>query len=239
MKTVVLDVETIANPSAMSRCSYEQEAGIFAPWPLHQLACASVLTVRSSGTNNLEFDLRSFSRDMMGERGIVSSVERAVEDADQVLTYNGKAFDIPVLLARAIVTEELVPTLARLGHRCRPGLHRDLHEEVKGSGVGISLVHLCAAFSIPAKVQGAGDCVTKLACHNRWQDLAHYCETDVVATWLAAQMWVSSESPGLGRERWKALARWLGSRPQGNPRLKAYLDVPMPGRSPAMVKASY
>ena len=238
MKTVVLDVETIADRSAMERCGYEEDEGVFSPWPLHQLACASVLSVRSAAYTDIAFDLRSFSRRSMGERGIVASVERAIEGADQILTFNGKAFDIPVLLARAIVAEEFVPTLARLGHRCRPGIHRDLHEELKGSGGSIKLVHLCAAFAIPAKVGGAGDHVAKLARGGRWLDIEHYCETDVVATWLAAQMWESSECPGFGRERWEALARWLEAMPPGNPRLREYLDVPLQGATPAMVEAT-
>jgi hypothetical protein len=233
MKTVVLDVETIADLRAMERCGYREEPGVFAPWPLHQLACASVLIVsRRSGADELAFDLRSFSQREMTERGILVSVERAIENADQILTYNGRAFDIPVLLARAIIAGEFVPTLSRLGNRCRPGLHYDLHQEIKDTGVSIKLAHLCAAFSIPAKTGGDGGCVADLAAEGRWLDIEHYCETDVLATWLAAQMWESSERPGFGRERWERLAEWLASRGKDNPRLAAFCKVPPPFAPP-------
>lgn len=234
MKTVVLDVETIADRCAMERCGYQEEQGVFAPWPLHQLACASTLTVQSVGRDRLKFDLASFSRRQMSERGIVASVERAIEDADQVITYNGRAFDIPVLLARAVVANEFVPTLARLGHRCRPGLHYDLHNQIKDVAGGVKLAHLCAAFSIPAKVGGEGAGVADLAAQGRWQDIEHYCETDVVATWLAAQMWESSEDPGLGRERWNVLARWLARRSEGNPQLLPFCKVSPEGAVPVL-----
>ncbi|MXP41882.1 hypothetical protein GRI75_09535 [Altererythrobacter soli] len=226
MRTVVLDVETIADSAAMERCGYQEEPGVFAPWPLHRLACASTLTIDRVDLNDLAFNLHSYSLLQMTERGIIASVERAVEQADQVLTYNGRAFDIPVLLARAAIAEEYVPTLARLGHQCRPGLHQDLHQQIKGSGAGIKLAHLCAAFSIPAKSGGAGNSVASLAAEGRWRDIEHYCETDVVATWLAAQMWDSCEHPGFGRGRWELLSRWLTPHTRDNPSLAAFCELP-------------
>lgn len=218
----------IADQDAMNRSGYREDPEVFAPWPLHRLACASTLTVDRAGITGLTFELRSYSLREMTERGIVASVERTIEDADQILTYNGSALDIPVLLARAILAGEHVPTLARLCNRCRPGLHLDLHEQIKAGAGGIKLAHLCAAFSIPAKIGGGGDCVASLAAEGRWRDIEHYCETDVVATWLAAQMWDSAENPGFGRQRWEVLADWLNSRPLDNPKLAAFRKVPNP-----------
>lgn len=234
MRTVVLDIETVADRDAMDRCGYQDDPELFAPWPLHRLACASTLTVAGTAMTGLSFDLRSYSLHQMTERDIVANVERAIENADQVLTYNGRAFDIPVLLARAVLMDEYVPTLARLGSRCRPGLHVDLHEQVKAAGAGVKLAHLCAAFAIPAKIGGGGDSVASLAADRRWLDIEHYCETDVVATWLAAQMWDSAENPGFGRERWQFLASWLRSRPLDNPKLAAFGEVATIAPSPLL-----
>lgn len=239
MKTVVLDVETIADQHAMARCGYQAEEGVFAPWPLHELVCASVLTVRRPSNSDLEFKLESVSRGTTNERGIVASVEKAINDADRILTYNGKAFDVPVLLARAIVAGEFVPTLARLGHRCRPGLHQDLHDDIKGAGGGIKLVHFCAPFGIPAKVGGAGDDVAALAEAGRWRDIEEYCESDVVATWIAAQMWESSEDPGIGHERWERIAAWLATECPGNARLAPFVEALQRGSEVEFQEASY
>lgn len=232
MRTVVLDIETIPDRDAMARSGYREDPDVFAPWPLHRLACASVLTVAGSAMTGLTFDLRSYSLGQMGERDIVAGVERSIENADQVITYNGCAFDIPVLLARCVLNGEYVPTLARLGSRCRPGLHLDLHQQVKGTDGGVKLAHLCAAFAIPAKIGGRGNRVADLAADGRWSDIEHYCETDVVATWLAAQMWDSAENPGFGLERWELLASWLRSRPLDNPKLAAFCEVPSPAPPP-------
>jgi hypothetical protein len=46
----------------------------------------------------------------MGES---ASVDHAMGKAYEGLTYNGKAFDVRVLLARAIVWEEYLPTIVR------------------------------------------------------------------------------------------------------------------------------
>jgi predicted PolB exonuclease-like 3'-5' exonuclease len=222
MKTVVLDIETIPNVEAMSRARYVPEPGEFAPWPLHEIVCASVFTVESSAYGQSRFDLRSFSRRETTEAGIVASVERAVEDAQQIVTYNGQAFDLPVLVTRAVVHELHAPTLARLSDRCRPGLHMDVHERIRGSNAGVKLAHLCAAFGIPAKEGGDGRCVAELANAGDWPAIKHYCETDVIATWLLAAMWDSRDLPGLAAARWLELSRWLKLCGTANPRLVGF-----------------
>jgi hypothetical protein len=225
MKTVVLDVETIPDECAMARCGYVMDDE-FAPWPLHELACASVLTINTRSRDDLDFGLQSFSLGSMPQRAIVASVERIIENADQVLTYNGRGHDIPVLLTRAILAGEDVPTLARLGNTARPGLHRDLHDDLKRSGgIGIKLAHVCAAFAIPVKLNSA-DRVLNAACDGRWTDIEHYCESDVIATWLAAQMWDSAENPGFGLERWQRLAAWIAGEPRPNRWLELFYQVP-------------
>lgn len=211
VKTAILDIETIADSQAMERARYQPVEGEFAPWPLHALACASVLTVARVGTDDLRFDLQSFTRGGMNERGIVASVERAIESADEVITYNGRGFDIPVLLARAIISDEYVPTLARLFNRARPGLHFDLFERIKSSGAGVKLAHICAPFGIPVKSDAGGARVAAFAADEEWDRIARYCETDAVATWLVAQMWDSAERPGYGRERWGKLGAWIAA----------------------------
>jgi hypothetical protein len=228
MKTVVLDIETIPNVEAMSRARYVPEPGEFAPWPLHEIVCASVFTVESSAYEQSRFDLLSFSRRKMTEAGIVASVERAVEDAQQIVTYNGQAFDLPVLVTRALVHELHAPTLARLSDRCRPGLHMDVHERIRGSNAGVKLAHLCAAFGIPAKEGGDGRCVADLADAGDWIAIEHYCETDVIATWLLAAMWDSRDLPGHGAARWLELSRWLAEQLINNPYLVGYSTTRAP-----------
>lgn len=222
MKTVVIDIETIADAAAMERAGYVPEPGEFAPWPLHAIACASVLTVSRAGLGDLEFDLRSFSRAKTGERGIVAGVDRALDGARAVFTYNGRAFDVPVLMARAIIANEPASNIGKLRNPARPGLHVDLLEEIKGRGPGIQLAHLCAAFNIPVKTGGDGGGVAALAAAGAWEEIEHYCEQDVVATWLLAQYWLCRDEPGFALEQWEKLDRWLGGVRPSNPRLALF-----------------
>lgn len=226
MKTAVIDIETIADAGAMERAGYVPVAGEFAPWPLHEIVCASILTVEHARSGELSFDLRSYSRANTAERGIVASVERALEGVRTVLSYNGRAFDVPVLMTRAIIAQEPATNIAKLRSPARPTLHIDLFEEIKNRGPSIQLAHLCAAFGIPVKTGGDGGGVAALAAVGAWEEIEHYCEQDVVATWLLAQHWLCRDEPGFALEQWGRLDAWLTAARLSNPRLALFCDRP-------------
>lgn len=229
MKTVVLDIETLPDTAAAERAGVDLAEG-FPAWPLHALACVSLLTIERNAMERPVFGIESFSRTTMGERGIVASVERALADAREVITFNGRGFDVPVLLARAAICGEYVPTLTRLFARNRPGLHIDLLDEVTsfGSAPRIRLSHLCGAFAIPVKLEAGGADVASLAEAGEWDRIVRYCETDVVATWLAAQMWRAAlwGDPELGMESWSRLAAWIESDQPRLEHLLPYIERP-------------
>ena len=229
-KTVSLDIETRPDVRACERAGVDPDVG-FQPFPLQELVCGSVLTIISDRERKLSFSLESFTRERMGERGIVASVERALEDAREVVTFNGSGFDLPALMVRAALTGEVVPSLARL-HSSSAHVQRrhvDLAREIRGRGnaPAVKLVELCAAFSIPVKMDCAGSDVVVMAAAGEWTRIARYCESDVVATWLALQYWRGAEFgvPTLGEESWTALADWIAEDPERWPHLDPYLDV--------------
>lgn len=231
MKHVVLDIETIPCAEATTRAGVDLKGG-FPPWPLHELVCASVLTVERDHLGAPFFDIATFSRRAFGERGIVASVERSIESAFEVQTFNGAGFDVPVLLSRAAVTGEPAPTVAKLHAqpRFRRGVHVDFLQEVTACGAAprIRLADLCAAYNIPVKVDASGDQVGDLVRQGAWDRVANYCETDVVATWLMGLFWRSAEraSPELIVEGWTALARWIRSEQPRLTHLMPYATVP-------------
>lgn len=209
-QTVVLDIETIADIDACVRAGVDPAAG-FPSWPLHQLLCVSLLSIDRDVQQRHRFAIHTFSRAAMSERAIVAEVERRIDGARTVLTYNGRGFDIPVLLARAAATGEAVPSLIRAGSRANAGYHVDLLDEITGFGAAVrpKLIEVCAGFGIPAKLDIAGSSVAGLAAARDYVRIACYCETDVVATWLAAQMWRSVHMPGSGIANWGDLAQWV------------------------------
>lgn len=230
MKTIVIDIETFPCAPAMQQAGVDAEAG-FPPWPLHELACVSLLSVDRDTMGKPVFAIETFARDRHAERGIVASVERAVENAREVITFNGRGFDVPVLLARAAVCGEPAPAIAKLHSQGRfvRGAHLDLLEEVtaRGAAPRIRLLDLCAAFRVPVKFDCAGDSVATMVEQQAWERIANYCETDVVATWLAAQYWRAAEraSPDLIVESWTHLARWIRDNQPKLGHLVAY-DAP-------------
>ena len=226
MRTIVLDIETMPDPDAIARIGDPGED--FLPWPLHALACVSLLTVDSASPSAWQFAIETVSRVDHSERAILSEVEARLGQADQVRTFNGRGFDAPVLVARAAVCGLATPTIALLHGRGRgPQFHLDLLDEVSGyrSAPRIRLAHLCAAFGIPVKLEAAGDDVAALAAAGAWDTISRYCETDVVATWLAMQAWRASQDPDERDRAWQALAQWI----QGDqPRLAHLLPYAQP-----------
>lgn len=212
--TIILDIETIPDTAAVERAGVDLDAG-FPAWPLHQLACVSLLSVGRDADRYPTFGIKTFSREELDERGIVASVERAIENAFEVVTFNGAGFDFPVLLARAALAGVAVPTIAKLAAqpRYRPGMHVDLLDEVSGFGAAprVRLGDICAAFGIPVKLEAHGSDVATLIGEGNWGTVTRYCETDVTATWLALQQWRSVQrgDPHLVVEAAAHLAGWV------------------------------
>lgn len=231
MKTCVLDIETIPNAAAIARAGVDPNAG-FPTWSLHELACVSILTVQRDAMAHPTFAITTYSRSNLGERGIVASVERAICDAFEVVTFNGRGFDVPVLLARAAVAGEPAPTIARLHSQRRytRGVHVDLLEEVTAHGAAprLRLLDLCSAFGIAVKQDCAGDAVGTLVQQGAWSKTAAYCETDVTATWLALQYWRSAEraEPEMIVESWSRLATWIREGGAALSHLALYAEPP-------------
>ncbi len=231
MKTCVLDIETIPNAAAITQAGADPTAG-FPAWSLHELACVSILTVEQDAMAHPTFAITTYSRFNLGERGIVASVERAISDAFEVVTYNGRGFDVPVLLTRAAVAGESAPTITRLHAQGRytRGTHVDLLEEVTGHGAApkLRLLDLCSAFGIAVKQDCAGDGVATLVEEGAWPKVAAYCETDVTVTWLALQYWRSAEraAPEMIVESWTRLASWIRQGGEALAHLALYAKPP-------------
>ena len=234
-KNVVMDIETILDAEAVARARFKPD-DTFAPFPLHQLACVSLLVIEQDAMARPLYSLHSFSREQCSERAIIASVERVLADSFEVITFNGRGFDIPVLMTRVALTGEYAPTIARLyaQNRRTPGLHVDLIDIVSGYGAApkVSLNQLCAAFSIPCKLDAGGADVASLVAAGEWRKLSHYCETDVIATYLAAQLWQGAERGGaeMAHENRTRLAEWISAN---QPELEHLLPYSVPPAMPA------
>jgi len=228
MKTLVLDIETRPDAAACARAGIDPAAG-FPPFPLHEILCVSILEVERSGWEDVAYAIDTYSRIELSERGIIGAVEERVSEAQGVVTYNGRGFDVPTLIARAAICGLVVPAINALLIRTT-GRHEDLLDEVcfNRAAPRPPLSALCAVFNIPAKIEAHGSDVTALADAGDLARVTRYCESDVVATHLAQCMWRSTQVQGAGIESWNSLAAWIRS---DQPRLAHLLPYAMPPRA--------
>ena len=227
MKTLVLDIETRPDAAACARAGIDPNAA-FPPFPLHEILCVSILEIVRTGWNDHAYAIDTYSRIELSESGIINAVEERVSEAQCVVTYNGRGFDVPTLIARAAVCGLTVPAINTLTVRTI-GRHEDLLDEVSFNRAAPRppLAALCAAFDIPVKVEAHGSEVTAMAEAGNLARVGRYCETDIIATYLAQRMWRSAQVRGTGVEDWNLLATWIRS---DQPRLAHLLPYATPPR---------
>jgi len=133
-----------------------------------------------------------------GERSekelITAFVGRIAELTPQLVTFNGNSFDLPVLRYRALVNGVAAPGLS-----ARPYFNRytedavDLCDVLSGySSQGKATLHeICRVMGLPGKPSGIdGSEVEQYHRDGRIQDIADYCETDIVNTY---RLWLRYE----------------------------------------------
>jgi 3'-5' exonuclease len=134
-----------------------------------------------------------------GERSekelIGAFVDRIAELSPQLVTFNGNSFDLPVLRYRALVNKVAAPGLS-----IRPYFNRYTEDAIDLCDVlsafnsqGKATLHeICRVMGLPGKpndIDGAE--VAQYHRDGRIQQIANYCETDVVNTfriWLRYEL---------------------------------------------------
>ncbi len=129
------------------------------------------------------------------EKEIISAfVNRIAELTPQLVTFNGSAFDLPVLRYRAMVRGVAAPGLA-----LRPYFNRYTEDAIDLCDVlasfspqnKASLHELCRVMGLPGKPEGIdGSEVEKCVRDGRIAEVSAYCETDVVNTY---RVWLRYE----------------------------------------------
>lgn len=213
--TLVFDLETVPDLEAVSRIhglevhDEEQAAEIvgtkFQKHPLHKIACIGALiaervdghwAVRSLGAPHIE--------DRSEAELIRGFVDRIGELEPCLVSFNGSGFDLPVLRYRAMVNKVAAPGLHGRGY-----FKRYTEDAVDLCDVLASfspqgkckLDELCRVLGLPGKPDGVdGSKVAEYVATGRVQEVADYCETDVINTyrvWLRYELFrgcISSEA---------------------------------------------
>lgn len=158
----------------------------FMKLPLHKIACISFLWIK---LDEGKFTLKSLSLQNMDEKQMLQRFLLAFDKRPLVVSYNGKAFDMPVLMYRALHHGLCAPSafadhkdgyLARYSKN-----HIDLIDVLSGvSYARQSLDVIAALCGYAGKQNMDGTQVIPLVESNEWQKLTTYCESDVLNTWF-------------------------------------------------------
>ena len=111
----------------------------------------------------------------------------------RLVSFNGRGFDLPVLKYRAMVHGVSATWLYDAGdkwngytQRYATDWHCDLLEVLSdyGASARVSLHEVSAVLGLPGKFGISGSQVAGLVDEGRIEDVRHYCETDVLTTYL-------------------------------------------------------
>jgi uncharacterized protein YprB with RNaseH-like and TPR domain len=126
------------------------------------------------------------------EAEMIQSFWRIVDFTDQVITFNGRNFDIPFLMIRSAMLK-IRPTKNLMGKRFDSTAHIDLLEQFTfyATTRKFNLDFYCHAFGVPSpKSKGiSGMEVKNLYEAGRIKDIAVYCAEDVIATSKLYDIW--------------------------------------------------
>lgn len=128
----------------------------------------------------------------VSEKEMLESFWRIIDFSDQVITFNGRNFDIPFVMMRSALMQ-IRPSKNLLGKRYDSSNHIDLLEQFTYYGITrkFNLDFYCHAFGIASpKSKGiSGMEVKNLYEAGRIKDIAVYCAEDVNATSKLYSIW--------------------------------------------------
>jgi len=182
----------------------------FSLWPFTaQIVCIAMLNAESLRGQVL-FTAEDFEEDA-AEGGPVEFMPCADEielltafwdvakHYDEIVTFNGRGFDVPFLYLRSAVLNVPITKKNWLGYRYATEPHCDLAEQFTFYGVSgrdgaarkFNLDFYCKAFGIDSpKAHGiTGMDVKNLMQEGRFRDIAEYCLRDVRATVELYRVW--------------------------------------------------
>lgn len=153
------------------------------------------------------------------ERALIEGFVARLEGAPQLVTFNGHAFDLPVLRYRAMLQSVSAPGLAARPYFDRAGSDTiDLCDLLSGQErhARASLDELARLLDLPGKPAGMdGQAVEAMFADGRHDEIAAYCRSDVLNTyrcWLRYELFCGRLDERKFTASEKALADFLSTR---------------------------
>ena len=135
----------------------------------------------------------------MDEAEVLAGFWDVATKYDQIVTFNGRGFDVPFLYLRSAALGVPISRKDWLGYRFATTPHCDLADQLTFYSVGgrsgaarrFNLDFYCKVFGISSpKAEGVtGMDVNDLMAESRYREIAQYCVRDVVATTQLFHIW--------------------------------------------------
>jgi predicted PolB exonuclease-like 3'-5' exonuclease len=174
----------------------EKSNSSFLPLPFHQVVAISAVIADSFGNFQRVNTIAGES-----ERDFISGFLKFIDTHNpKLISFNGRAFDMPMLLIRAMRYNLSCEAFfekdnSHFGkskwdnyrYRYSDRFHVDLMDHIGefGAARGLNLNTLCAMVNLPGKFDTKGDQVVALYYQDAHQKINEYCESDTLNTyWL-------------------------------------------------------
>ena len=194
------DPDVAQRRQELERYHLEKTGGknAFPRQPFHRVVAISFLEAEIERDGNQEAyllrELRSGGEAGFDEKKLLQGFFGYFERLKpRLVSFNGRGFDLPVLKYRAMVNGVSAPWLYGAGdkwnsytQRYATDWHCDLLDVLSdyGASARVSLHEVSAVLGLPGKFGISGADVAGLVDEGRIEDVRHYCETDVLTTYL-------------------------------------------------------
>ena len=202
------EVEKIPDEAAKA-ARREEVLRMFSLWPFTaQVVCIAMLNA-DTARGKVLFLAEDYEEDASNgpveftpyadEAELLASFWDLAKHYDEIVTFNGRGFDIPFLYLRSAALNVPISKKNWLGYRYATEPHCDLAEQFSFYGVSgregaarkFNLDFYCKAFGIESpKSHGVtGMDVSKLMAEGKFREIAEYCLRDVKATVELYRVW--------------------------------------------------
>lgn len=149
-----------------------------------------------------------------------------------LISFNGRGFDIPVLKYRAmkygINADWLMDCENKWENYSRNvfDYHCDLLDVLSdfGSSAKIKLHEICTLLKIPVKLDGGGSSVLENYQNGKIDEIRNYCETDVIATYLVYLYYLNLCGHGNLKNNIDDVYNYLAKFKDEKPHFQKYLE---------------
>ncbi len=208
MTTLIVDIETAAQQLDVEQIAYlGDKVNEAALHPITgQVACIGVQSLTTGFIRTLanvprgSYFVSSAPTTCGCEATILREFWDMAKTATRIVTFNGRAFDIPFMVMRSAMLGVPVTKRNLLGYRYSVDPHCDLLDQLTWYGATrrFSLAMYCKAFGIEnPKGECSGADVPKMFVDGRHAEIAEYNLRDVRATAALYKVWLERISSGV------------------------------------------